>query len=313
MKSSRIRTAIFSSLVLLTALAMLSNTAAQTYPADVLNLTNWKVTLPTGTEGHPTEIKQPALKTYSDDNFKLVSTKDAVVFKASCGSPTTISSGYPRSELREMTNNGLSNAAWSSSSGGPHVLYIKQKITHLPVVKPHVVVGQIHDANDDVSVFRLEGKNLYITDGNTSHGFLVDNNYQLGTVFTSKLVVDKGKITYYYNDKLLSYSQTKTISGCYFKAGCYTQSSVAKGDDATAYGEVVIYELLVTHGTTAVVAPIRLDNNREYLELKSGNPSSRTGTFRYDLSGRRFGTIVNGAKTVPGVYIVNFENVFFPR
>ncbi len=30
------------------------------------------------------------------------------------------------------------------------------------MVKPHIVAGQIHDADDDVIVFRLEGKKLFI-------------------------------------------------------------------------------------------------------------------------------------------------------
>jgi hypothetical protein len=35
-----------------------------TYPAQVLNLANWKLTLPTGQPESPTEIKQPALATF---------------------------------------------------------------------------------------------------------------------------------------------------------------------------------------------------------------------------------------------------------
>lgn len=36
-------------------------------------------------------------------------------------------------------------------------------------------------------------------------------------------------------------------NGCYFKAGCYTQSNLSQGDQADAYGEVVIYELAIEH------------------------------------------------------------------
>src|SRR5690242_20198680 len=36
-------------------------------PAQVLNLTNWKITLPIGSSGNPTEIKQPQLATYQID------------------------------------------------------------------------------------------------------------------------------------------------------------------------------------------------------------------------------------------------------
>ena len=36
-------------------------------------------------------------------------------------------------------------------------------------------------------------------------------------------------------------------TGCYFKAGCYTQSNESKGDKPESYGEVVIYKLVVEH------------------------------------------------------------------
>jgi poly(beta-D-mannuronate) lyase len=39
----------------------------------------------------------------------------------------------------------------------------------------------------------------------------------------------------------------RDASGCYFKAGVYTQSNPEKGDEPTAYGEVIIYDLSVTH------------------------------------------------------------------
>jgi len=35
--------------------------------------------------------------------------------------------------------------------------------------------------------------------------------------------------------------------GCYFKAGCYTQSNTDKGDTPKSCGEVVMYGLEVTH------------------------------------------------------------------
>ncbi|MFL6150590.1 MAG: hypothetical protein ACJ72I_24405 [Pseudonocardiaceae bacterium] len=41
-----------------------------------------------------------------------------------------------------------------------------EAFTHLPVGKPQLVGAQIHDATHDISVFRLEGTDLYITNGN---------------------------------------------------------------------------------------------------------------------------------------------------
>ncbi|ATB28376.1 polysaccharide lyase family 7 protein [Melittangium boletus] len=219
-----------------------------TFPSDVLELDNWKITLPIGDEESPDEISQPALDTYSHSTyFHLNSTKDGVVFRAHAGGVTTSGSGYPRSELREMK--GSAKAAWSSSSG-KHTLFIDQKITHLPDVKKHIVVGQIHDDSDDVIVFRLEGSKLFI-DLNGADGPTLTSNYVLGTRFTVKFEVSNNVVKCYYNG-VWKFDYPATFSGAYFKAGAYVQSSCTgekkvPNESCAAYGENVIYDLKVTH------------------------------------------------------------------
>jgi PKD repeat protein len=216
-------------------------------PSDVLNLSSWKLTLPVDTShaGSPDEYKQPELAGYQNSEyFHLNSAKDGVVFKAHCGGYTTSGSGYPRSELREMTSGGSANASWSTTSG-THTMEIRQAVTHLPVAKPHVVVGQIHDAGDDVIVFRLEGSKLFV-DQNGVNGPVLTSNYKLGDVFTVKFIARNGGVDCYYNGQFI-YTYKVSTSGCYFKAGCYTQSNTTKGDSASAYGEVVIYDVWVSH------------------------------------------------------------------
>src|ERR1051326_2414254 len=222
-------------------------TTTATLPSDVLNLTNWKLTLPVDTSlpGSPDEITQTALDSYVNPNYFYVNgAHNGVVFTAPCGGATTSGSGYPRSELREMINNGIDRASWSTSSG-THTMEITQAITHTPVVKPHVVAGQIHDAGDDVCVFRLEGTKLFV-DQNGVNGPVLTSNYKLGDIFTVKFVARNGGVECYYNGSYI-YTYHVSASGCYFKAGCYTQSNTSKGDAPTAYGEVVIYKLSVTH------------------------------------------------------------------
>jgi hypothetical protein len=216
-------------------------------PSGILNLTNWKLTLPVDTShaGSPDEITQPELATYTNPNyFHVNGTANGVVFTAPCGGATTSGSGYPRSELREMINNGSSPASWSTTSG-THTMEIDQAITHLPVVKPHVVAGQIHNAADDVCVFRLEGTTLFI-DLNGVRGPTLTTGYQLGTRFKVKFVAHNGGVDFYYNGQFI-YTYKVSTSGCYFKTGCYTQSNTSKGDAPTAYGEVVVYNYTVTH------------------------------------------------------------------
>lgn len=221
-------------------------------PSGVLNLSPWELTLPipesSSQPNNPKDIYQPSLNDYShSEYFHLNGSGNGVVFKAHCGGTTTSGSSYPRSELREM-NSGYSSssqkASWSTSSG-THTMFIRQAITHLPNKKKHVVAGQIHDKNDDVIVFRLEGSKLFI-DINGNDGPTLTNNYSLGTEFTVKFVASGGKIKCYYNGSL-KYTYSKKTSGCYFKAGCYTQSNTSKGDSYSAYGEVVIYDLWVSH------------------------------------------------------------------
>lgn len=220
-------------------------------PSAVTDLTNWKLNIPVAdANGYSREIVQPALSTYADDYFHVNAAGDGIVFRAHAGGATTKGSTYPRAELREMQNGGRDKASWSISSG-THTMEITQAVTHLPTRKPHVVVGQIHDASDDVIVFRLEGKKLFI-DHNGIQGPILTDDYQLGDPFTVKFVAGGGGVRCYYNGRHIE-TYPSTADGCYFKAGMYTQSkTVEKGGkedaaDAEAYGEVVIYSLTVAH------------------------------------------------------------------
>jgi hypothetical protein len=219
-------------------------------PAEVLDLTNWKLTLPIGSReapGEPLEIFQPELATYTiDPHFMLDRAGTGVLFQAHAGGVTTSNSGYPRSELREMARGGSENAAWSTTEG-VHTMTITQAITHLPEVKPHVVAGQIHDADDDVVMIRLEDTHLFVEGGGDELGTL-EPDYALGTPFTVRLVASGGTIEVFYEDMTEpSVSVSREAEGCYFKAGAYTQSNLEQGDEADAYGEVVITDLVVTH------------------------------------------------------------------
>src|SRR5689334_938681 len=52
-----------------------------TPPATLLDLTNWKLTLPIGDQGKPTEVKGPALSTFTaHPYFHMNAAGDGVVF-----------------------------------------------------------------------------------------------------------------------------------------------------------------------------------------------------------------------------------------
>jgi poly(beta-D-mannuronate) lyase len=126
-------------------------------------------------------------------------------------------------------------------------MVIDETIVHLPVAKAHIVAGQIHDASDDVVMIRLENEYLFVEGGGNDVGAL-DPGYVLGTPFTVKLEAAGGHIRVFYQDMTTpKVDVQRDATGCYFKAGAYTQSNTSTGDDPTAYGEVRITSLSVTH------------------------------------------------------------------
>ncbi len=277
------------------------------YPSQILDLNCWKITLPIN---DAQEIYNPTLLDYSIEPwFKTVHDTNgwAVQFRANHGGATTSGSNNPRSELREMNRNyryqnSKSDASWSNSKGS-HTMWIKQKVTHLTYVKPHTVTGQIHDASDDVCVFRVEGLNggtsgtggtvgkldslaqIWITDGDKTHAYLVDSLYRIGTVYTVKFIAHDGVLEFEYNGKKLPYKKTKSYTGCFFKLGDYTQSNsgTAPNEVDSAYAEVYVYDYTITHDTLASSTgeSVVEKPNRFVLEQNYPNPFNPSTVIKY--------------------------------
>jgi poly(beta-D-mannuronate) lyase len=210
----------------------------------VLDLRRWKLTLPVGRKEHPTEIRQPALGALANGSFFRLIPNRGVAFRAPVGGVTTGHSSYPRSELREMTSDGRDEAGWNSARGR-HVMTLDQAITATPRAKPHVVAGQIHDAEDDVVMIRLEGRRLFVESDGDDVGVL-DADYRLGTRFTVSVVASRHGVAIVYN-RHRTIRVDRAGRGWYFKAGCYPQSNPDRGDRPSAFGEVVIYAITVRH------------------------------------------------------------------
>lgn len=222
-----------------------------TQPPNELDLTNWKLTLPTGSLENPIEIMQPKL-----DNFELspwfiaLPEARAIRFRAAVNGVTTDGSDYPRTELREMTDSET-KASWSSENG-KHTLYIDQAITAVPSAKQDVVAGQIHDDERDVIAIRLDYPVLHIRINGTNVQTL-DASYALGKRFNIRFEVSNNQTKVYYNNSTEPlYTLSKNYSGAYFKAGVYTQSNCDKEKIQSLctdnnYGEVVIYRIEISH------------------------------------------------------------------
>jgi len=225
------------------------------YPSGIIDLRNWKLTLPisnSGSKGESIDVKQPELTDYQMQPwFGVAPDKKGVVFRAAVNAPTTVNSNYPRSELREMTKDGKEEAFWPSTSG-THTLFIDEAITAVPKNKKHVVAGQIHGDDDDLLVIRLEHPKLYLS-RSKSNLVTLDDNYELGKRFSIRFVANGGRISVYYNNSVAPvYTLEKEVNEAYFKAGVYTQSNCETEDSSSLcndnnFGEVVIYQLNVTH------------------------------------------------------------------
>ncbi len=226
-------------------------TSVQKNPSDILSLSNWKLTLPLGPAKDAQEIEQPDFAHFALRPWYHVSSDgNSVIFRAPVNGSTTENSEYPRSELREMTNNGTREADWSTSSG-THTMTVDEAILAVPKTKRHIVATQIHDGEDDVIVIRLDYPNLYVNvDGKNTK--VLDSSYQFGRRFTIKFEVENNRTHVYYNNSVEPvYTLEKEYSEAYFKAGAYTQSNCSKEKESLCnednYGEVAIYGLSVTH------------------------------------------------------------------
>ncbi|MEI6895076.1 MAG: polysaccharide lyase family 7 protein [Colwellia sp.] len=241
------------------------------YPSDLMsNFDQWKITLPDGDE-----IKQ--LEDVSNEYFYVNDAGNGIVFYAPVRSDngTTPNSDYIRSELREREEDGSVDIYWTTD--GTHVVYSKQAITHLPIVKSHLVATQIHgnkdDGIDDALVLRLEDSHLFLSfnGGKLRDDLTIKTNYALGTVHEIMFEIINGKHYVYYSeggnlasaytagnaDQYLvtdgsnDYVMDLDYDETYFKVGNYTQSNPDEEgdytDDADNYGEVVVYDFWVSH------------------------------------------------------------------
>lgn len=229
------------------------------YPADVLNLDRWKLTMTTPIGGtKPLEVKQPALDQFNDKNYFYVTGSGEnreVIFKARVDGAHTPNSTYSRTELREMEDSaGQTNAAWSNRTSGTHVLRVVGRVTALPKNKPELVIAQIHDDEDDVCMVRAEKNRVFLE---TSRGTVTykdgrssfDESYAVGQTVTVNITVVKGKIVVYYRrsgestvSAVLKYAGT----GMYFKTGAYVQSNLSY-DKPGAAGTFRLKSLELTH------------------------------------------------------------------
>ncbi len=218
------------------------------YPADIFGKA-WKLTLPLDgpdSGSAADEVKQPKLATYTSSACKVADDGKSVLFTVHHGGATTSGSKNPRSELREMRPGGLDEITWDGRKGH-HRLEVFLSIDHLTVVKPHVVVAQIHDAEDDLTVLRGEGVKgtnrikMWLTRGDATNAHYL-GEVRIGEVFKFAFAVVGGKVRYEWRGKPVDYAIPAT-AGSYFKVGNYLQSNptTAPKESTAPYSQVRLY------------------------------------------------------------------------
>jgi hypothetical protein len=212
----------------------------------------WKLTLPVDTSrpGRPDEIINPRA---SIRPWYVIDTDRAeLMFRCPANGVRTSGTRYPRTELREMVRNTTRLAGWDSRAGF-HQLTMHARIPHVTVEKPDLVCAQVHDGSDDVLQVRLEGRRLFVECDGDDRGTL-DPDYPIGSRFRLRIAAAKAglRVAYWHQDYgvmpyLIRDIPRVTGRGWYFKAGCYLQTNMAKGEPAGAYGEVAVSALTVFH------------------------------------------------------------------
>jgi hypothetical protein len=221
-------------------------------PSQVLDLSNWYLTLPIGEPKDADNIFNPELQSFAHPtHFHVNDTEDAVVFHSFSGGATTKGTHNPRSELRETFGPTL---AWWSALSGKHTMTFSGCTTQLPVTRPSTVIGQVHRGADDVIEVRCwipRRSTKVVIDvfhDSINYGVLCPD-YTLGDKYTIKVLVDDGIIQVFYDDmdtpKLLI---PCTYDRCFFKVGSYIQCNPvlhnAKDDEST---ESWVYSVDVSH------------------------------------------------------------------
>lgn len=227
------------------------NTNSLLVPNDIIDMTPWHLTLPIKRENRKDAkiIYNPKLKSFQNDTCFYVSpTHNSILFTANCGGATTRGSHYPRSELREMA--GDKRALWTSS--GYHELTTVLSINETPKIKRDVVALQIHDGDSDVMQVLVKKDRLYVRGSidSKAHDYgTLEDNYELGTKFSCKIICCSNLVKVYYND-MSSPKLTFKYHGDdenYFKVGAYVQSNVSKGDAPDTVGSVEVFSCNVVH------------------------------------------------------------------
>lgn len=222
-----------------------------TLPTDVLPiLKTWTITTTTGSEGDP-DNEYPVGEHAEIPGVFYVTADRGVMFHATVNGFTTEHSKRCRVEGRQMADDDWTKAEWDGND--PHELFADFWVSTAGLSKrKRVCALQIHDGGDDVLQVcgdAEEGLIVLTDDGDTMT--VLDPDYEDGQRVEVRITTGDGIVRVFYND-VEKATFEKSGTSWYFKAGAYNQASMQEhGEPASAYGEVVIYDLRATGNLVA--------------------------------------------------------------
>jgi Ca2+-binding RTX toxin-like protein len=232
--------------------------------AEKIDLSNWKLTLPTDSDGgfSGTAVEIKNLAGYQNSKYFFTGDDGAMVSVAPVEGATTGGSKYARSELREM--NGSDRAAWDLAQGGQMVgtLEVDVAPTTHDGDPGRVIFAQIHGQDEELVRFYWEGNQVYFKNdqagpGNDELRFDLLNgkgerpDISLNERFSFSIDAEGSDLVIkVWADGDLYTSATKINSvwksdEFYFKAGTYLGTNETSGE---GYGQTSYYDLQFTHG-----------------------------------------------------------------
>ncbi len=235
-----------AALVLGGALWLTPSPAAEAVQID---WTQWRLMEPDGTQyeaGALERRRSPYCYRTADDWLGLADAETGTTSKHS---------KHPRSELRELTNQGK-RASWSMD--GRHTLTCYLRV--MQADSRNVVIGQIYNMTDGIPILTLGytpenklGGNLrvlYETERGHGHSTPLDTYIPLGEPFLYQLCEEGGSLTVRINGETV-YEHDVTVPDkvFYFKCGNYDQSATAGALSDKILSRVEFQSITVEHPT----------------------------------------------------------------
>jgi Alginate lyase len=223
--------------------------------SSTIDFSIWQLQLPTGTGTSPTTVSPAELAAGFSDAYFYRAADGGQIFMDPATGVTTSGSQHCRTELRELTRDGIA-AAWASS--GTNRLTVSGKVRAVGGgTGGHVTVGQVFNDTDSIPLFELE----YATKLGGFEG-LYEETKGGGTTtnlaaptapnapYTFELELSASVLTVRLNGNVVYMKTPSAALGAkrfYFKLGAYDQTATAGPPSTTPYTVVGADAVTVVH------------------------------------------------------------------